>query len=103
MPVLRRAAPLALVVGTAIPAAAVDHRLPVIPPPPDEGTTGSIGAPMVVVQPGDSMWRIAAHHTNGAVAPYWLDLVGLNRARFTNVDLIHPGDTVLLPRFDSKG
>jgi hypothetical protein len=31
------------------------------------------------------------------VAPYWQALVELNRDRFADVNLIHPGDEILLP------
>jgi nucleoid-associated protein YgaU len=96
IPTLRRAAPLVLVAGTAIPAAAADHRLPILPPLP---IVEAPAPPGVVVEPGDNMWRIAARHTDGPTAPYWVDLVDLNRSRFRDVDLIHPGDTVLLPPF----
>lgn len=98
LPVLRTAAPIALAAGSALPAAASETRLPVAlplfivqeadPAPPQS---------VVVVEPGDSMWTIAAAHTTGEVAPYWRLVVDLNRDRFRDVDLIHPGDEVLLP------
>jgi nucleoid-associated protein YgaU len=43
------------------------------------------------------MWTIAAGRVDGDPSGYWLRLVDLNRDRFEDVDLIHPGDTVLLP------
>lgn len=101
LPVLRGAAPLVLAAGSALPAAATELRLPIVPPAV-ERTVDEVGnerssSTLVVVEAGDSMWTIAAAHTDTDVGKYWRRVVDLNRDRFENVDLIHPGDTVLLP------
>jgi hypothetical protein len=59
------------------------------------------------VQPGDSLWTIAANHladsgvtrSNGRIGPYWKELIQENRSglRSGNPNLIFPGETVTLP------
>ncbi|HVR32917.1 MAG TPA: hypothetical protein VMS74_09445 [Acidimicrobiia bacterium] len=104
LPVVTRAAPLALIAGTALPAAASEARIPIAPPVAehrvDLSTTPS---PMIVVASGDSMWTIAADHATGDVGAYWHRVVELNRHRFEDVNLIHPGDFVLLPPVNPTG
>jgi nucleoid-associated protein YgaU len=98
LPVLRGAAPIALIAGTALPAAA-ETRLPITPPTARTVAEQAVDPVRlrVRVERGDSMWTIAADHTEGDVAPYWRALVELNRDRFADVNLIHPGDEILLP------
>ena len=100
LPILRAAGPVALVAGTALPAAATEARIPINPPP----ATQVIDLPAVSIHPGavtvlagQSMWTIAAERVDGDPSRYWRRIVDLNRDRFDDVDLIHPGDTVLLP------
>jgi hypothetical protein len=62
-----------------------------------------------VVEPGESLWSIAASHLAEArgrsvseqeIAPYWRQVVELNRARLVNpsdADLLFTGQTVELP------
>lgn len=99
VPALRAAIPVAIAAGPAAPAIAAPVVVPVSPTPIARDVTTS----QVVVAPGDSMWTIAADHANGDVAGYWRRVVGLNRTRFANVDLIHPGDVVLLPDSADQG
>lgn len=107
LPALRGAAPLVLVAGSALPATATELRLPIAPPAVERtfdvaGDERSAQA-FVVVEEGDSMWTIAAAHTDADVGSYWRGVVDVNRERFRDVDLIHPGDTVLLPHVTSRG
>jgi nucleoid-associated protein YgaU len=108
LPALRGVAPLALVAGSTLPVAASEARLPILPPTtspttphvpamPVSATRPVHGERVVIVKPGDSMWTIAACHTDGAVAPYWVQVVDANRERFDDVNLIRPGDDILLP------
>lgn len=115
VPVLRGAAPVLVAAGTTLPAAAATPvRIPITPPgitveavatspsrhlrpPVATASRVAVGSDQVVVEPGDSMWVIATRHTDGPTTPYWVRLVDLNRARFADVDVIHPGDVVLLP------
>lgn len=101
LPILRAAGPVALVAGTALPAAGMETRIPISPPPATQ-VVDLPGAPVphgvVSVLPGQSMWTIAAEQVDGGdPSGYWRRLVDLNRDRFEDVDLIHPGDTVVLP------
>jgi nucleoid-associated protein YgaU len=97
LPMLRGAAPIAIIAGTALPAAA-ETRLPITPPAARTAVEQEAADPgRVRVQTGDSMWTIAADHAEGDVAPYWQALVELNRDRFADVNLIRPGDEILLP------
>jgi len=61
----------------------------------------------VVVEPGDSLWRIAERHVRSIeadpaprrIATYWARVVAVNADRLLshNPDLIYPGETVILP------
>ena len=100
LPIWRAAAPVALVAGTALPAVAIEVRLPISPPSATQVVdlaTAPDQYDAVVVLPGQSMWAIAAERVDGDPSTYWRSLVHLNRDRFADVDLIHPGETVLLP------
>ena len=99
LPVLRGATPIVLAASTALPAAAAEARLPIAPPVERvvELPTGEWRLDSVVVERGDSMWTIAADHAPGDVGTYWRQVVDMNRDRFTDVNLIHPGDVILLP------
>jgi hypothetical protein len=77
--------------------------LPVPPPPVPESS------PLSIVQPGDSLWAIAAAHvsdhlgrsaTDAEVTPYWVDLVRANAGHLVHpgdADLVYPGQVVDLP------
>ena len=95
LPVLRAAVPLAVAAGPAVPAFAADPGLAAFPPPIIHST--SLPQASVVVHPGESMWTIAAEHAPGDVGLFWRKVVKANRDRFADVDVIHPGDVVLLP------
>ena len=99
LPVLRSVIPLAVAAGPAVPAlASVD---PGMVPAPVAGSFETPPPPQsVIVEPGDSMWTIADRHAPNRVDSYWIRVVELNRDRFDDVDLIHPGDVVLLPISD---
>lgn len=56
------------------------------------------------VVPGDHLWKISAHHLSRyapdrEVAPYWLEVIEMNRAdlRSGDPDLIFPGEVIRLP------
>jgi nucleoid-associated protein YgaU len=63
----------------------------------------------VVVQPGDSFWRLAERHeaerlgrrpTENETGACWQQLVALNRARLAvpdDPDLLFPGQVVVVP------
>ena len=65
--------------------------------------------PSPVVQPGDSLWAIAAAHVSDKlgrspsdddIAPYWFDLVRANARNLVHpgdADLVYPGQVVELP------
>ena len=55
------------------------------------------------MQAGDSLWKIAAARAPDETAPFWLRVVNLNRNRFADVNLIHPGDEVWLPTVSPSG
>lgn len=104
LPVLRGAAPIVLVAGSALPAAANEVRVPFSPPAAERTVDSDVAqSPLipatasVVVEAGDSMWTIAAANTDGDVGVYWRRVVDMNRDRFADVNLIHPGDEVVLP------
>lgn len=107
LPALRGAAPLVLVAGSALPATATELRLPIVPPAVarsfDVAGNERSAPTFVVVEKGDSMWTIAAAHADADVGRYWRRVVDVNRQRFQDVDLIHPGDTVLLPPVNPEG
>lgn len=64
-----------------------------------------------VVQPGDHLWSLArARLEESARAPdateldtYWREVVAANRDRLGDPDLVHPGDTIILPAPGSEG
>lgn len=104
VPVLRSAAPIAIVAGSALPATASETRLPITPPTAQVVAEHVLDQPeVVVVRAGDSLWKIAATHAPHETAPFWLRVVDLNRSRFADVNLIHPGDQVLLPMVNPPG
>jgi resuscitation-promoting factor RpfA len=79
-------------------------------PLPAGGARGGTAEPQAtlrVVQPGDSLWTIAAGHVapGRQVAPYWLEVVEANRVAIASgdPDLIHPGESVTLPPIDEEG
>lgn len=117
-----RAAPAGTVVatpqGSLLPPGVVPPQVrahPVSPDPttnafPDEG--GSLADEAVhVVAPGDHLWSIAATHLadrlgrpaatldDRVVARYWRAVLAANddRLRSGNPNLIHPGETIILP------
>ena len=66
------------------------------------------GPDTVIVEEGDHLWSISAGHleqrlthrpTNAEIAPYWREVIEINRdhLRSGDPDLIYPGETVLLP------
>jgi hypothetical protein len=75
-----------------------------------ETPTGSAESTRVV-EPGDNLWVIAAHHVadttgrplvrigRGEIARYWVKVVEANRHKLPsgNPNLIHPGERVVLP------
>ena len=102
--VLRSAAPIALVAASALPVTASETRLPITLPAARVVAENTFDQPeVVVVQAGDSLWKIAAAHAPDETAPFWLRVVDLNRNRFADVNLIHPGDEVLLPTVSPPG
>ncbi len=105
VPILRSAAPIALVAGSALPATAHETRLPITPPA--VGVSAELHTfhrpEVVVVRVGDNLWKIAAAHAPKETAPFWLRVVEINRNRFADVNLIHPGDEVLLPTVNPPG
>jgi nucleoid-associated protein YgaU/DNA-binding SARP family transcriptional activator len=95
----------------ALPAAAAPMQAPLGPPPdpvPD-ATEIEVAETDVVVQVGDSMWRISEGHladalgrtpTTAEVADFCGAFVELNSDQFVqpgNADLIYPGQTFVLP------
>lgn len=101
IPALRSTAPLVVAVGTALPASASVAVVPPVEPPSPARPARVI---RVEVVPGDSLWRIAeATNTDGDVDRHWRAIVELNRHRFDDVDLIHPGEVVLVPPLSRAG
>ena len=74
---------------------------------PVGGAATSAGSPdSVVVRQGDHLWKISARalgrdSSDSAVAPYWVEVVDVNRPRLRSgdPDLIYPGEMILLPSF----
>jgi nucleoid-associated protein YgaU len=71
-------------------------------------TLESNGPATVIVESGDHLWSISAHHLQGRltrppgaseIAPYWRDVIDTNKdqLRSGDPDLIYPGETVVLP------
>jgi len=59
-----------------------------------------------IVEPGDHLWRIATRSlaqawgrepTTAEIGPFWARLVTMNAPHLPNPNLIHRGDTVLVP------
>jgi nucleoid-associated protein YgaU len=66
------------------------------------------GPATVIVEKGDHLWSISAHHLQerltrppsaSEITPYWDDVIDANRdqLRSGDPDLIYPGETVVLP------
>jgi hypothetical protein len=99
--------------GDPPPQIATMTPLDAAPTAPSVPATEPVADPadgaIVVVEPGESLWSIAAARlaelTGGSpseqeVAPYWHRLVELNRDRLVvpdNADLIYPGQELRLP------
>lgn len=63
----------------------------------------------VVVARGDHLWKISERHLDttspgSKVAPYWLEVIELNRPhiRSGDPDLIFPGEVILLPEISEQ-
>ncbi len=87
--------PAAAASGTAEPAPDLD-------PTSTQSAPGSAPPATWTVQPGDSLWSIAAHvvGSEGDVAAYRADVVAANRPRLRDhdvPDLIYAGEVVVLP------
>ena len=54
-----------------------------------------LGDALVVVQPGNSLWRIARRAYGGGV--YYTEIYGANRAQILDPDMIFPGQILALP------
>jgi hypothetical protein len=95
-------APAAPAAPATVAPVAVAPRAPAPP---------STAATSVVVSPGDNLWTIAAAQlaatsnrprtalSDAEIARYWVAVCDANRARLRSRDLnlIHPGETILLP------
>ena len=77
-----------------LPTAGVDPSL--LPIAPED----------VVVEPGDNLWDLAEEHletamvseaTDAQIAPYWQEVIDLNRPGLADPDIIHPGQVIHLP------
>lgn len=90
--------------GTARMAVLADEPAPAAPPAEPEEQEEEEW----VVAPGDSFWSIAEEvvaesrgrpPTDAEVDPYWRALIEANRDRLVtaNPDLLHPGQTLVLP------
>ncbi len=91
------------------PTSAQPGAVPVAVVPRTAATPAA--ATTVVVRPGDNLWALAADHLaattgrarptldNTEIARYWAAVCDANRARVRsgNVNLIYPGDVILLP------
>ena len=54
-----------------------------------------LGDALVVVQPGNSLWRIARRAYGGGI--YYSEIYGANRAQILDPDMIFPGQILTLP------
>jgi nucleoid-associated protein YgaU len=54
-----------------------------------------LGDALVVVQPGNSLWRIARRAYGGGV--YYTEIYGANRAQILDPNMIFPGQILALP------
>lgn len=81
-------------------------------PPPASAPPSSTDTTEVTVRAGDSFWVVATRHleaalgrypTDGEIAPYWAEMVEVNRHRIRSgdPDLIFPGEVLELPPLDS--
>lgn len=66
------------------------------------------GTSVVIVEPGDNLWRISADHLKGRlhrkprndeITPYWLAVIEDNRDSLESgkPDLIYPGESISMP------
>jgi hypothetical protein len=83
-------------------------------PPPQPASSDTPELSLVVVAPGDNLWSLSADALARAtgrahaaladdeIARYWIAVCNANRAtlRSGDVNLIHPGEVVLLPPVD---
>jgi nucleoid-associated protein YgaU len=89
--------------NTAAPQPLPAPVLPTTPARPASQSHGSAGLPAVTVQPGDSLWRIAAAQlgpgaTPQAITQQWPRWWAANRAVIgANPDLIRPGQHLVAP------
>ena len=87
--------------GVAGATPAHETRLPISP----SGSPVDTAPPdRVVVVRGDHLWNISERHVEAnspglVVAPYWLEVIEVNRAnlRSGDPDLIYPGELITLP------
>jgi len=84
------------------------------PTPTDAGPVSDRAT--YIIQPGDHLWSVAAHqvadHTGSStealpardIGHYWLRLVELNqpRLRSGNPNIVHAGETILLPTWEGS-
>lgn len=88
--------------------AGLDATWPGIARLPEATATSAEHRSVVVVEPGDNLWRIAEralvetgvdHPTSRQVAGYWAGVIEANRHRLRSgdPDLIYPGEEILLP------
>jgi nucleoid-associated protein YgaU len=91
-----------LLIATGVAGAAPAHetRIPIGPSAPIE----PVSLDQVVVARGDHLWKISERHIDATspglgVAPYWLEVIDLNRPglRSGDPDLIYPGEVIVLP------
>jgi len=97
--------------GAPASTAAVAREPTTTSPPVPASVPAPPVAASVVVAPGDSLWELAARQVaaasarpretvgDGEIAPYWTRVCDANRERLASgdVDLIHPGELVILP------
>jgi len=57
-----------------------------------------LGDALVVVQPGNSLWRIARRAYGGGI--YYTEIYGANRAQILDPNMIFPGQILTLPVFN---
>jgi nucleoid-associated protein YgaU len=88
-----------------------DESMTAMDADPESGTVAppTIPAHQVIVTAGDNLWSLATealeHHgvadpTSTTVATYWRLVVGGNRVRSGNANLIVPGEIIEMPRYD---
>lgn len=98
-----------------------DPAVPMPTPSETRSPTPTVAGPVsdratYIIQPGDHLWSVAAHrvadHTGSSaedltardIGRYWLRLVELNqpRLRSGNPNIVHAGETILLPTWDGS-